>query len=72
MQVTKAMWQHGWIPFGNSLMVLVVAAIILSDILLHSKDSVMRLLGRRIILVAIVCGLCVVSMLVFRVTGRTA
>ena len=52
-------------------MVAVIVSIVLFDILSHSPADGMRTLGRRLVVVTVVSGVCAASLLIFRATGNT-
>lgn len=69
--VTPHFWKYAWTALGNTSMAAVIVSIVLSDILAHSPADGMRLLGRRLIVVTVVSGVCAASLLIFRATGNT-
>ena len=71
ISVANHFWQHAWTAFGNTAMSAVIVSIILSDIFSHGPANWMRMLGRRLIVVTVVSGVCAASLLIFRVTGNT-
>ncbi len=71
ISVAPHFWKYAWTALGNTSMVAVIVSIILCDILSHSPADRTRTLGRRLIVVTAVSGVCAASLLIFRATGNT-